>query len=293
MESLERNQRIEHGPQTQTAYERIVDQMATLRMRKVQSYGEARYNDPDFNKMMVITYADIVRKQVRLDNVFANRVSINLGEDGGESLRETLLDQANYCLMMVQQIDHEKDKAGGQKTMEMEKSRQTDHFVEAAKPEPKQADIQVDQVAICTKDPAFAIGLLNEIFGSDEWHKDRVVASGEVFGQPAINEAHLAFNYQLMKGGIEFEVLHYKAGDNWVQNLNPCVSHLGVHVEQLGPVRERLMKMGLDIIQEVATESHTNPAIKDNRRYLYTIFATRAYLGFDLKLIQRMPYEPA
>jgi hypothetical protein len=284
-ELLNRQQRIDNGPKTQVAYESLVDEMATIRMRKVQSYGEARYDDPDFGKMMVITYADIVRKQVRLDNVFANRASVSLGDDGGESLRETLLDQANYCLMMVQQID--KEKAKGQPSFqELEKAS-----LEKCISNEASASIP-SQLKPADLDPQFAIDLLGQIFGTTEWHKDRVVATGQVFGEQAINEALLAFNYQMVKGGVEFEVLHYKAGDNWVQNLNPTVSHLGVHVEQLGPVRERLLRMGIDIVQEVATESHTNEAIKDNRRYIYTIFATRAYLGFDLKLIQRIPYEP-
>jgi hypothetical protein len=43
----------------------------------------------------------------------------------------------------------------------------------------------------------------------------------------------------------------------------------------------------------VDTYLHTNPVIKDSRRYTYVIFNTRDILGVDLKFIVRRPVEGA
>lgn len=148
---------------------------------------------------------------------------------------------------------------------------------------------KIEQIAIAPRDPARAIELLKKI-GAAEWFKDHVVAHGQVFGNKAANEADLAFNYQV--GGdndLEFEVLHYTAGANWIAGLPGVVSHLGMHctAEELAGWREFFMNEGVGVAQEVFTDSHTNPAIKDSRRYNYVIFDTRAILGVDLKFIVR------
>ena len=146
-----------------------------------------------------------------------------------------------------------------------------------------------------------ALNLLADL-GITEWHEDEVVATGTV-GEPEIrqNTAHLAFNYQATSDKpLELELLEYTQGVNFVSEAKvkhgaqAIATHIGMHVteEQLEnevrPIFERFM---IGTSQEVKTDSHTNPAIKDSRRYQYTIFATRDLLGIDLKFIVRLPYN--
>lgn len=240
-------------------------------MKKVLSYGEERYaaDDPEAQvDHMHITFHDIYRKYIRLHEFFKKDILGVVAEDG-ETLRDTFMDLANYGIMGVQLLD------------------KLPKVVKPVMP-------RIDQVAFYSKDPAKFKALLNKIFGTEVWHDDEVVADGEVFGYEASNRAALGFNYELMKGGLEFEVLNYLEGDNWVEavNQNIGLTHLGMHVEDIDPWIEKMEALEYQIAQEVTTVSHTNPAIKDNRRYRYVIFDTRDDLGFDLKLIQRLPYSP-
>ena len=57
----------------------------------------------------------------------------------------------------------------------------------------------IEQIAIAPKDPVAARKLLSEI-GAVDWADDHVVAKGNVFGNPGINEADLAFNYDIFAG---------------------------------------------------------------------------------------------
>lgn len=165
----------------------------------------------------------------------------------------------------------------------------------------------IEQVALCPRDPDAAIALLTAI-GLGDWARDHVVANGRVFGDPGTNEADLAFNYQATRGinalpnagghvidfeagprPLEVELLHYTDGPNWMTAHVPSVSHLGMHcsAEELQGWRKLLGDRGIEVAQEVFTESHTNPNIAGKRWYNYVIFDTRDILGVDLKFIVR------
>lgn len=152
---------------------------------------------------------------------------------------------------------------------------------------------KIEQIAIGTYDPSALIEALSAL-GIDEWVHDEVEAAGFVHGQPASNKAELHFNYQL---GFELEVLKYHHGLNWHQWLTQngkhspnFLSHLGFHVtrEEMESIEAKMLGLGFTKAQEVKTTSHTNPAIRDTRRYHYIVFNSRRRLGFDLKLIRRM-----
>ena len=154
----------------------------------------------------------------------------------------------------------------------------------------------IEQIAIAPKDPVAAKNLLSEI-GATEWSEDHVVASGNVFGQRGTNEANLSFNYDIFSGN-EFEILDYTSGPNWIDDgehkpLNGnrnTVSHLGMHcsADDLIEWRVFFQSRGIDVAQEVMTESHTNPVIAGKRSYNYVIFDTKDILGVDLKFIVRI-----
>lgn len=149
---------------------------------------------------------------------------------------------------------------------------------------------KIEQIAICPRDPDAAIELLSAM-GAAEWARDHVVANGVVFGEEGRNEADLAFNYDLF-GGKEFEVLNYTHGDNWMifEGRENSVSHLGMHCTADELVEWRAFFAGRDIsvVQEVFTESHTNPCIAGKRSYNYVIFGAKHILGVDLKFIVRI-----
>lgn len=148
----------------------------------------------------------------------------------------------------------------------------------------------IEQVALCPADSERARALLGAL-GLDAWAEDTVRATGLVRGKLSSNVAELAFNYQASADNkpLELEVLKYTHGDNWMQHRPPSVSHLGMHctAEELVEWRERFSQLGVNVVQDVATTSHTNPAILGKRRYNYVIFDTREILGVDLKFIVR------
>lgn len=271
---MNRQDRIAKGPPTQADYERIIDELATIRMDKVISYGEDRYKDPDPEHRLLITYSDIYRKFIRLKEQMLRREP----SADGESLRDNLLDLANYALMGVQLLDEPKDLV----------------YIE----EPTHS-FQVDQIAFASRDGGTLMTLLEQIFGTEgEWSHDMVTAEGQVWEKEGVtNQAQLAFNYSIVKGGMEFEVLESNQStpywlDKYLQvGPLPILSHLGIHVENLDREVRRLEELGYRIAQDVRTREHSNPKVPAHRRYRYVIFNTRERLGFDIKLIQRLTIE--
>lgn len=157
---------------------------------------------------------------------------------------------------------------------------------------------QVEQLALAPVNSDVAREFL-EAIGLTQWFEDHVVARGFVYGDgPKVNEANLSFNYQATpeeRKPLELEILNYTEGTNWVDAGagRNNVSHLGMHVtdEELDSWRELMASRGIEVAQEVITQSHTNPGIKDSRRYNYVIFSTKHLIGVDLKFILRLPYE--
>lgn len=147
---------------------------------------------------------------------------------------------------------------------------------------------KIEQVALCPPDPEAAIELLTAM-GAGDWARDHVIANGEVFEDPGRNEADLAFEYNMLKGANELEVLHYTDGPNWMDEYRPRASHLGMHCTEveLECWREFFEERGIPVAQEVKTESHTNPHIAGKRWYNYVIFDTYDILGIDIKFIVR------
>ncbi len=152
----------------------------------------------------------------------------------------------------------------------------------------------IEQIAICPRDPVNAKILLSAM-GAQDWVHDTVSAEGQVYGITGANEAELRFNYDIgcivkLKGQLEFEILHYTRGPNWMADRPRSVSHLGMHCtsDELGAWKLFFANRGIKIAQEVTTTNHTNPAIAGKRNYRYCIFDTRHILGVDIKFIVRI-----
>jgi hypothetical protein len=92
------------GLKTQKEYERVLADAAYLRMHKVTQYGEERYDDPDIEVQLWMTYCDVWRKFSRLrmliKNVIHNKDVVSLNK-----LRSDYQDLLNYGAMGVQIID--------------------------------------------------------------------------------------------------------------------------------------------------------------------------------------------
>ena len=155
---------------------------------------------------------------------------------------------------------------------------------------------KIEQIAIATDD---YMEVLNNFIalGLYSWKQDEVVATGKVFGEEGTNRAVLNFNYDL---GVELEVLEYKEGANWHQKRIkegakfPFLSHIGYHVtaEELEVIRKKLANIGIEVAQEVFTDSHTNAyLLKKKRKFQYVVFDSKDRFGFDLKLIVRRENE--
>lgn len=153
----------------------------------------------------------------------------------------------------------------------------------------------MQQIAICPPDPVAALELLTAL-GARDWIQDQVRAEGSVYDEPGRNVADLLFNYTLAPAPVEFELLHYVDGPNWMDEMlrTGSVSHLGMHCteRELEEFKAFFNKRGINIAQEVFTSQHTNPVIAGKRKYHYTIFDTRKILGVDLKFIVRIEERP-
>lgn len=247
-------------------YEDVLAEAAALRLEKAHTYGESRYEEEDQDFNMGGVYWDVHRKYIRLRQLF--RLGWRTVAKRPDGLRDALLDMANYCLMGVQLID----SYLGRTTF---------------------SPFKVEQIALHVPNPDHFKEALR-LIGLTDWSEDHVWARGEVYGVPTVNQANLNFNYQL--GPFELELIKYEEGNNWLSMRGtgihrPGLSHLGLHIapdRDMDKIIADFRKLGIDIAQQVTTDSHTNPAIRDQRRYRYVIFNTLDRFGFDLKLIQRL-----
>lgn len=87
------------GITTQIGFERVIAEMATVRLAKVIEYGEERYETERWTEQeeLWMIYSDVYRKFIRL------RQQVRSADTAG--MRETLMDLANYGAMGVQLID--------------------------------------------------------------------------------------------------------------------------------------------------------------------------------------------
>lgn len=162
--------------------------------------------------------------------------------------------------------------------------------------------IKIEQIAFASPNPQNTKKLLSSLMGMGDWTEDQVTTKGFLLDEDgkdmAIeNTANLSFNYS---GGIEFEVLQYIDGPNWLEERCkpipnapwPVLSHIGMHCtdKELEHWMVVMSAANVQILQDVTTISHTNPfLLETGRQYRYVIFGTEELLGFDFKLIVRIP----
>lgn len=206
------------------------------------------------------------------------------------SLEESGLTEKEVSIVGTGLTDHK-----GWKVIKILMIRELKNFF-ITKQENEMQKFQIEQIALCPKNPELARKLLSDL-GLTEWFCDNVHANGIVRDKAGENDALLQFNYQAGSGAdfeagkpLELELLHYTNGENWMTAAPNTVSHFGMHVDEktIEEFRAYFKEQGIGVAQEVFTESHTNEKIKDSRRYHYVIFDTREILGVDLKFIVRI-----
>lgn len=119
---MDKNERIEYaknnGIASQGEYEKILDDCAKIRLRKVEEYGNSVYEmPPDFPFDLLDVYSNIRRKYFRLNKIIRtiikNRMVVHkkydsnydCGEESSELLKEQFRDLLNYCAMGIQVLN--------------------------------------------------------------------------------------------------------------------------------------------------------------------------------------------
>lgn len=135
--------------------------------------------------------------------------------------------------------------------------------------------MKLDQIAYCVR----SIDQANQVkamLGLQDaaWVEDRVTTRSTVWGTPdEINIAHLMFCDAL---GIQFELIRYMRGRNWLEvetHPGPFVSHVGYH---LAPDEPFPAMVGCRLAQEAHSLSHTceylTTGAAAGRKYHYRIY---------------------
>ena len=146
--------------------------------------------------------------------------------------------------------------------------------------------MKLDQIAYCCNDEASS-NLLKVNLGLQDarWIVDRVTAKCTVWGQTDhINIAMLQFCDVL---GVQFEIIRYIRGHNWLEaehdQVSPFLSHVGYHLDAGEPFPECNT---WELAQEARTMSHTSEHLTlgaaAGRRYHYKIFrvSPHTYMKF-------------
>lgn len=153
--------------------------------------------------------------------------------------------------------------------------------------------MEFEQIAVHDSANFDLLRVFKDRLGHGDWIGDTVYATGVLrnvskpSGYAAIeNVAALWFNYSVVPGK-EFELIHYTEGPNFLENQVPGgTSHFGMHVDSIKGHHEALIRRGFVLIQEVVTQHHASPAVKD-RRYHYAIYHNM-HSNFFWKLIERI-----
>ena len=160
-------------------------------------------------------------------------------------------------------------------------------------PAPAEAlfNLKFHQVAIYHSKPEMAIDFWIDA-GYTNWSEDTALLVGTEFGDPSVKEGHMFFNYDIMP--MELEYVHYDTGHRHRRDLRdgfePFISHMSTYVEDLDAELLRIsQESGMDPYHLFVTQDHTNPVVVERKlRFKEAIYNTRSFLGYDVKLIQRV-----
>lgn len=154
-------------------------------------------------------------------------------------------------------------------------------------------DYQFHQVAIFTDSIEKSIAPYINM-GYDNWIIDTADLVGVLNGEETVTEATMAFNYDIMP--MELEFLHYEGPNRHSKEgrdgSQPFISHMSVYVDDVKESSVKIFQeLGLLPYHRFITDNNTNPAVRGVKRFIECIYDTRADLGYDLKLIQKVAWD--
>lgn len=129
--------------------------------------------------------------------------------------------------------------------------------------------------------------------GYKNWHTDRAQLVGAEHGIPLIKNAEMHFNYDILP--LELEYVSYtglaRNSRDDRSGIPPFLSHFSTYVENIAAEVARVeQETGLRPYHRFVTNGHTNPNVQGSKRFMEAIYNTRRFLGFDVKMIQRVPW---
>lgn len=151
--------------------------------------------------------------------------------------------------------------------------------------------VDFHQVALYTYDIADSVAFLSSL-GFDEWHSDTATLEGFYQGNECKVNAEMAFNYQIL-GGRELEFVSYEDHPEPLYQHStgklPFLSHLSAYVDNVAAAVENIREEhGHSPYHLFQTGNHTNPRVAGKKFFREAIYDTRAEIGFNLKLIEKV-----
>lgn len=128
--------------------------------------------------------------------------------------------------------------------------------------------------------------------GYTNWIEDSARLKGLLYGLPVETEARMLFNYDIMP--MELEFLDYSGPSRHEGATGaPYISHMSVYVNDVHLETTRLTAALGDRppFHRFITQNHTNPGVAGKKRFIESIFDTTGLLGYDTKLIQKVPWD--
>lgn len=154
-------------------------------------------------------------------------------------------------------------------------------------------DYQFHQVAMYFPGGPWQAKSYMNALGYSNWHSDRATLHGFLDTEEVNTEAVMCFNYDIMP--MELELLYYSGPSRWagVDALaHPFVSHMSVYTDDVVADTKRMtQRFGAAPFHRFITKNHTNPRVAGKKRFIESIFNTHAIMGFDIKLIQKVPHD--
>jgi hypothetical protein len=147
------------------------------------------------------------------------------------------------------------------------------------------------QIAFACYNPHVMADYINNWSKADynSWTYDVCVQTGLAPG--LFIQVSLAYNYDILPG-MELELVHFSK--RWKQlkfENGIALSHMAYHVHDVEAEVEAMSSAGHDAVYKFVTRSHTNPQVVGQKRFKEAIFDTSGLFGFDIKAIQRIPWD--
>ena len=148
---------------------------------------------------------------------------------------------------------------------------------------------QFHQIAIYAANQDNAVDFYKEM-GHTDWIEDFAILHGWLDGELVETKAHIQFNYDIMP--MELEFLTYMGPNRHTaqgrDGVVPFISHMSVYTDDVFDVA---MNMPMKPYHRFVTRDHMNPGVRDKKRFIECIYDTRNVLGYDIKFIQKVPWN--